>query len=130
MTRCHKTIRFLGLLRNHFPLFWPGDSNYSLATLMTESISNSQIRNMLLIILGLVACAILIYLWRCNRAISVTPPEAARWAQDEWTEEQIWAEYSEMQRSPVDVRPYLFDRQNRRYIVVGGSGWSLSALPS
>lgn len=78
------------------------------------------------VILGAsIALTILIlYLYHADRAISTAPPEATRLSQRPWTTEQMRDAYKKAQESPTDVRPFLFSRQDRRYIVVGGSGKS------
>ena len=62
------------------------------------------------------------YLWHANRAVSTVPNEAAKLMQKQWTKEDIQEAYRKAQTSPLDVKPYLFSKQNRRYIVTGGSG--------
>lgn len=69
------------------------------------------------------ACALtILYLYHANRAISTTPPEAEKLAQKPWTAEQRRDAYERAQKSPTDVRPFLFSKKDRRYVVVGGSG--------
>lgn len=77
----------------------------------------------LLPVLGLLA-VLALYLWHCNRAISTSPPEAVKLAGKRWTKEEIQEAYKQAQNSPRDVRPYLLEKQNRRYVVTGGSGKS------
>jgi hypothetical protein len=66
--------------------------------------------------------AAILYLWHVNRAISASPTEAKNLAQKPWTIEQIREAYKKAQVSPIDVKPFLFPKKNRRYVVVGGSG--------
>lgn len=65
---------------------------------------------------------VLAYLWHANRAISTAPAEATELAQKPWTKDEITEAYRKAQTSPTDVKPYLFSRKERRYIVTGGSG--------
>jgi len=66
------------------------------------------------------------YLWHCNRAVATAPDEALQLAQTPWTEEQIRSAYRRVQITPTDVKPYLFSKRNRRYVVCGGSGIHIS----
>lgn len=63
-----------------------------------------------------------LYLWHVHRALESTPDEARGLAQPPWTKEMVEDEYRRAQTETTDVRPFLFDRKNRRYVVVGGSG--------
>ena len=63
-----------------------------------------------------------VYLWHANRAISVAPPDLLKISDPEWTADQIAETYRKIQSKPIDVRPYLPAKKNRRYIVVGASG--------
>lgn len=79
----------------------------------------------------LVSCcfvAVTLYLWHANRAISTVPEEARKLTQKPWSSERIREAYKRAQKSPTDVRPFLFPRKDWRYIVVGGSGTFLSYL--
>jgi len=69
-----------------------------------------------------VSFLLLTYLWHANRAISTAPDEAVKLTQKPWTEEEIREAYRNAQIAPTDVRPYLFPKKDRRYIVTGGSG--------
>ena len=73
------------------------------------------------IIFGVLVLAIA-YLWHMNRAISTAPAEATNVTQSPWTAEDFKNAYEKAQDSPVDVKPFLFSKKDRRYIVVGGSG--------
>lgn len=63
-----------------------------------------------------------LYLRHVHRALESTPDEAHRRAQQPWTKEMIENEYQRVQKETTDVKPFLFDRKDRRYVVVGGSG--------
>jgi nucleoside-diphosphate-sugar epimerase len=51
-----------------------------------------------------------------------TPKEALRLAPHRWTDDEIKSTYQRISAHPVDIRPHLPPKQNRRYVVVGGSG--------
>ncbi|KAF6830168.1 3-beta hydroxysteroid dehydrogenase/isomerase family [Colletotrichum musicola] len=74
------------------------------------------------IALGL-AAATLLYLWKINRAMLTTPPEALRISPDRWTPEQVKRTFERVDQEPVDWTPHLPPKLDRRYIVVGGSGF-------
>lgn len=62
------------------------------------------------------------YLWHCDRAVTTTHPEALKLAQKPWTTDEIREAYRKLQTSPIDVKPYLCPKKNRRYVIAGGSG--------
>ncbi|PYI04867.1 NAD(P)-binding protein [Aspergillus sclerotiicarbonarius CBS 121057] len=64
----------------------------------------------------------LLYLYHVNRGMGGTPDEILRLTPHRWTPEEIQAAYEDAIRNPVDVRKSLPPKQNRRYIMVGGSG--------
>ncbi|KAL3493093.1 hypothetical protein BJX62DRAFT_90594 [Aspergillus germanicus] len=83
----------------------------------------------------LVSCAAvlgILYLYHVNRAMCIVPEEARRLSPHRWTVDEIKAAYKQAVHTPVDVTKSLPPRQNRRYIVVGGSGllgnWIISHL--
>ncbi|PWY76463.1 NAD(P)-binding protein [Aspergillus sclerotioniger CBS 115572] len=65
---------------------------------------------------------VLLYLYHVNRGMNHMPDDILRLTPHRWTTEEIQAAYEEAIRNPVDVRKSLPPTQNRRYIVVGGSG--------
>jgi nucleoside-diphosphate-sugar epimerase len=78
---------------------------------------------MIPLIVGISLALLLLYLYHVNRGLSSIPPEA--WAQspNRWTEAEIRATYERISKSPIDIRPHLPPaQQQRRYVVVGGSG--------
>ncbi|KAL4896528.1 hypothetical protein BDV59DRAFT_108314 [Aspergillus ambiguus] len=85
---------------------------------------------MLLLLAGLVGLAF--YLYHVNKGMSAVPAEALALSPRRWTVEEIKAAYEEAARTPLDVSKNLPPKQNRRYIVVGGSGlvgnWIVSHL--
>lgn len=73
----------------------------------------------------------IIYLWHASRSISTAPDDAVKLTQKPFTKQQIEEAYRLAQATPVDVKPYLFSKKNRRYVVTGGSGMHRGeALPS
>ena len=89
---------------------------------------------MLYLYLGLVAFALVFsYLWLANHAMTKEYNEVYKYAQKPWGKDEMNEVYDEAKRGPIDVRPFLPPKQNRRYIVLGGSGESsffLLLLPS
>lgn len=73
--------------------------------------------------LGLVAFALVFtYLWLANHAMTKEYDEVYKYAQKPWGKDEMKRVYDEAKRGPIDVRAYLPPNQNRRYIVLGGSG--------
>jgi nucleoside-diphosphate-sugar epimerase len=62
------------------------------------------------------------YIRRVERALKSTPKEALRLAPRRWTDDDIKSTYQRISTHPIDIRPHLPPKQNRRYVVVGGSG--------
>lgn len=81
---------------------------------------------LLLYLLGFVVL-LAAYLWQCQRAVSITHPEAAKLAHKPWTKEEIREAYRREEKDPVDVKKFLPKKLGRRYIVTGGSGGSTAA---
>jgi hypothetical protein len=77
---------------------------------------------MLATFLSCVAVLGILYLYHVNRAMCIVPEEARRLSPHRWTVDEIKAAYKQAVHAPVDVAKSLPSRQNRRYIVVGGSG--------
>ncbi|KIX95048.1 uncharacterized protein Z520_09358 [Fonsecaea multimorphosa CBS 102226] len=75
--------------------------------------------SLLLSALGLFLFA---YLYHVNRAISTLPDEVEKLAGKPWTEEVVQAAYEKCRRDRPDFRKYLPAKQDRRYVVFGGSG--------
>ncbi|OCK83308.1 NAD(P)-binding protein [Lepidopterella palustris CBS 459.81] len=63
-----------------------------------------------------------LYLHHVNRGFLITPEEIRSLSPKRWTVEEIKKMSAEYQKSPVDVMKHLPPKQDRRYIVVGGSG--------
>lgn len=70
---------------------------------------------------GLLA-GVVLYLHHVNRAMNEVPEEARLVSPRRWTVDEIKAAYVKNKASPVDVIEALPPKQQRRYIVVGGSG--------
>lgn len=68
-----------------------------------------------------VAVAIL-YLYHVNRSMLELPEEARRLSPNRWTVDEIKAAYKKAIEDPIDVSKSLPPKQDRRYIIVGGSG--------
>ncbi|KAL3463807.1 hypothetical protein BJX64DRAFT_276229 [Aspergillus heterothallicus] len=72
------------------------------------------------------------YLYHVNRAMCIVPEEARSLSPRRWTVNEIKAAYKQAVHAPVDVTKCLPPKQDRRYIVVGGSGllgnWIISHL--
>ncbi|QDS68357.1 hypothetical protein FKW77_010723 [Venturia effusa] len=63
-----------------------------------------------------------LYLWHLNRVMAGIPDEVSRASPHRWTPEEIKATYAKLVKNPIDDRAHLPPKQERRYIVVGGSG--------
>ncbi|RAH82113.1 NAD(P)-binding protein [Aspergillus japonicus CBS 114.51] len=63
-----------------------------------------------------------LYLYHVNRGMTEVPEEVHRLSPRRWTAEEIKSAYEDAIRNPVDVESSLPPKQNRRYIVIGGSG--------
>ncbi|KAF2964915.1 hypothetical protein GQX73_g8667 [Xylaria multiplex] len=62
------------------------------------------------------------YLWRLNKVMSQTPPEAVRASPYRWADSEIEATYKRIKAKPIDWTKHLPPKTNRRYVVTGGSG--------
>ncbi|KAG7144141.1 3 beta-hydroxysteroid dehydrogenase/Delta 5--_4-isomerase like protein [Verticillium longisporum] len=69
------------------------------------------------------AIAMALWVWKVNRGMATTPPEALKHATDSpWRAELTKETYQRMEKQPCDWGPHLPPKLARRYIVVGGSG--------
>jgi hypothetical protein len=68
---------------------------------------------------GLVAIACL---YNVNNALCTTPEEVEKLAGKPWSDDVLRAAYDKCRKEGVDFTQYLPPKQNRRYIVFGGSG--------
>jgi nucleoside-diphosphate-sugar epimerase len=78
-----------------------------------------------MLVLIAVLCALLLlvlYLNHVNNGMTATPPEALKESPQRWTDEEIKATFNRVCANPIDIRPHLPPRRDRRYIIVGGSG--------
>ena len=64
----------------------------------------------------------LLYLYHVDRGMSQVPDEAHRFSPRRWTVDEIKQAYQRNVDSPVNVTEHLPPKQNRRYVIVGGSG--------
>jgi len=64
----------------------------------------------------------LLYLYHVDRAMLQLPEEARLLSPKRWTLDEIKAAYKKAIEDPIDVSKSLPPKQDRRYIVVGGSG--------
>ncbi|KAI0203750.1 dehydrogenase-like protein [Astrocystis sublimbata] len=62
------------------------------------------------------------YLWRLNKVMSQTPPEAVHASPYRWAEHEIQQTYKRIEANPIDWTKHLPPKTNRRYVVTGGSG--------
>ncbi|KAK7547637.1 3-beta hydroxysteroid dehydrogenase/isomerase family protein [Phyllosticta citricarpa] len=73
-------------------------------------------------ILTLAGLLLFLYLCHVNHGLGGTPDVVERVAVKPWTEEELRETYDELKKNPIDVTPHLPPKQNRRYIVTGGTG--------
>lgn len=73
-------------------------------------------------------CALILYLLHVNRQILQTPPEAKALCQKPWTEQDVREAAQHYIDEPTNFDKDLPQKTGRRYIVVGGSGESCTAL--
>ncbi|KAK8213847.1 putative 3-beta hydroxysteroid dehydrogenase/isomerase family protein [Phyllosticta capitalensis] len=73
----------------------------------------------LLTVVGLVVC---LYLWHVNRGLGGSPQVVDCVAVKPWTEKELREAYDKLREHPIDVTPHLPPKQQRRYIVTGGTG--------
>jgi hypothetical protein len=66
--------------------------------------------------------AVILYLYHLDNVLSRTPEEVTKVAEKPWTKEQLRAAYKKCRKERPDFTKYLPPKQNRRYIVFGGSG--------
>ncbi|KAF9892764.1 hypothetical protein FE257_001166 [Aspergillus nanangensis] len=65
---------------------------------------------------------VLLYLYHVNSGMAAVPDEALALSPHRWTIDELKSAYEEALESPVDVNKHLPPKQNRRYVIVGGSG--------
>jgi hypothetical protein len=65
-----------------------------------------------------------VHLVHIQWAMDRIPDEINDISPHRWTEEEIRETYERIQAKPIDFKPLLPPRLNRRYVVVGGSGMS------
>ncbi|KAI8624682.1 dehydrogenase-like protein [Xylariaceae sp. FL1651] len=62
------------------------------------------------------------YLWRLNKVMSQTPPEAVEVSPYRWSDHEIKETYKRIKSHPIDWTKHLPPKLNRRYVITGGSG--------
>ncbi|KAI1367289.1 3-beta hydroxysteroid dehydrogenase/isomerase [Xylaria arbuscula] len=62
------------------------------------------------------------YLWRLNKVMGQTPPEAVKASPYRWADTEIKETYKRIKANPIDWSKHLPPKANRRYVVTGGSG--------
>ncbi|EJD42934.1 NAD(P)-binding protein [Auricularia subglabra TFB-10046 SS5] len=67
--------------------------------------------------------SVALYLRHVERALGRVHPEALKASPKRYTDEDVLEVAQQLERAPVDVKPFLGPRTGRRYIVVGGSGF-------
>ncbi|KAI2628954.1 dehydrogenase-like protein [Xylaria nigripes] len=63
-----------------------------------------------------------LYLWRLNKVMSQTPPEATYASPYRWADHEIKETYRRIKAKPIDLTKHLPPKANRRYVVTGGAG--------
>ncbi|KAK0667176.1 hypothetical protein QBC41DRAFT_141160 [Cercophora samala] len=74
-----------------------------------------------MLVLAVIAFGIF-WLYRFNSALRSTPDEARKFSPKRWTKEQLREAYENVKKRPVDYLKHVPPAQERRYIIVGGSG--------
>ncbi|KAI9934205.1 hypothetical protein ASPWEDRAFT_170169 [Aspergillus wentii DTO 134E9] len=86
----------------------------------------------MLLLLALGFGLVALYLHHVNRGLTEAPEEARRLSPHRWTEDEIKAAYQKNIENPINITKSLPPKQQRRYIVVGGTGlvgnWIVSHL--
>jgi nucleoside-diphosphate-sugar epimerase len=77
---------------------------------------------MILIAIAISIFLLILYLDHVNNGMHATPPEALKQSPYRWTESEIKATFERITKNPIDIRPHLPPKKDRRYAVVGGSG--------
>lgn len=76
----------------------------------------------LLYILVVAAVCVVAYVVRLNSLLNQSSPEIQPFTEQNLSNEAILSAYAKTKKQRVDVTPYLPKWQQRRYIIVGGSG--------
>lgn len=71
---------------------------------------------------GVLVGLIVAYIYKLNQVLRTTPPAAKKHAIPTLTDEEARSTYERIQREKIPWEKNLSVKQNRRYIVVGGSG--------
>ncbi|KAI1319951.1 hypothetical protein F5Y16DRAFT_405779, partial [Xylariaceae sp. FL0255] len=68
-----------------------------------------------------VSVAVFAYLLRINTLLAATPDEIRRLSPNRWTPEQIRVLHDRLRERPLEFADKLPPKQERRYVVTGGS---------
>jgi nucleoside-diphosphate-sugar epimerase len=77
---------------------------------------------MILIATAVLFFILILYLFHVNDGLNAIPPEALKQSPYRWTVSEIKSTFERVKKNPIDIRPYLPPKKDRRYIVFGGSG--------
>jgi nucleoside-diphosphate-sugar epimerase len=77
---------------------------------------------MIIILIAALFVFLVWYIRRVEIALKSTPEEARRLSPHRWSDEDIKSTYNRVSEQPIQIKPHLPPKQNRRYVVVGGSG--------
>jgi hypothetical protein len=74
--------------------------------------------------IGAIGAILFWYLVHVDRAMREIPEESRKLSppSERWTKDQVLHAYEKIKKTPIDFTPHLPPKQNRRYIVIGGSG--------
>jgi hypothetical protein len=67
-----------------------------------------------------------VWLARINSAMLSVPEEVRKISPRRWTKKELRDTYDRLKQTPIDFGKHLPPRLGRRYVVVGGSGQSLT----
>lgn len=90
---------------------------------MAEILSNK------LVLGGVAFVLVSLYLYKINQSMHSIPKQSLAASPKRWTKEEIRETYERVCKEPIDFKKHLPPRQNRRYVVVGGSGELGPAVP-
>lgn len=79
-------------------------------------------------LVGGLAVLIVLYLWRVESVLHSTPEEAAALMGEELTMSKVTEAYARIKKNRLDWNSKLPKAHDRRYVVVGGSGTTVTIL--
>jgi nucleoside-diphosphate-sugar epimerase len=77
---------------------------------------------MFLLITSVVAILLFLYLRHVERGLQSFPEEVEKLSPHRWSDAEIKQTYERLTREPIQFTSHLPPKQNRRYVIVGGSG--------